>query len=181
MSRGRQALVALVVAAVVGGTIGWLFSGGNGSSGAQSPPSSGVATSTSVGSPSTTPPSAQTSASSSDVSTSTDSGLGSPSSSSPETATSDLISAGAVTVTASPSTAKAYQAIEVSGTVEGAPPGTTLQFVRKGGAALATTQVGRAGAYRLTVKIGRSGTFVVQTVDGATVLATSAPFALTVH
>jgi hypothetical protein len=70
--------------------------------------------------------------------------------------------------------------MEVTGTAEGATPGTTLEFARKDGATLATTQVGRAGSYRLTVKLGRSGTFVVRAVDGTTVLATSEPFQLTI-
>ena len=90
------------------------------------------------------------------------------------------MSAGAITVTVKPPTANAYAPMEVSGTVEGATPGTTLEFARKSGATLATTQVGQAGSYRLTVKLGRSGTFVVRTVDGPTVLASSAPFVLTI-
>jgi hypothetical protein len=69
----------------------------------------------------------------------------------------------------------------VNGTVEGATPGTTLEFAPQGKAALATTQVGRAGAYHLTVKLGHSGTFVIRAVDGSTVLAVSSPFSLTIH
>jgi hypothetical protein len=84
-------------------------------------------------------------------------------------------------VTADPPIASRYQAIEISGTVEGATAGTTLEFARKDGDTLATTQVGRAGAYRLTVKLGRSGTFVVRAVDGDAVLAASTPFTLTVR
>lgn len=169
--------MALAAAAVLGGTIGWLLTGGSGSSGPQTSVSSaGVASSSSSaqssGSASSVPPGASSAATHSAVVSS---------STGPVVSKSAIVSAGAVTVTAVPPTARPYQAIEISGTVEGATPGTTLEFARKDGATLATTQVGRAGAYRLTVKLGRSGTFVVRAVDGATVLATSTPFALTVH
>jgi hypothetical protein len=182
MSRAREAAVVLLVALVLGGVIGWLLSGGSGSNGTSSTASS-VTPSASVSpspSPSRPPSSAAGGVESSQpaptVISSSDSLSGQPVPSGP----SDVVSVGAVTVTVNPPTAKAYAPIEVSGTVEGTTPGTTLEFARKSGATLATTQVGRAGAYRLTVKLGRSGTFVVRAVDGTTVLASSAPFDLTI-
>jgi hypothetical protein len=181
MSRAREAAVFLVAALILGGIIGWLLSGGSGSNGTAStstsvsPSSSGSASATPTHPPSSTG-GAESSQPAPSVITSSDSLSGRAVSAGP----SDVVSVGAVTVTVNPPTAKAYAPIEVSGTVEGATPGTTLEFVRKSGQTLATTQVGKAGGYHLTVKLGRSGTFVVQTVDGTTVLATSAPFDLTI-
>ncbi len=182
MSRARQAAVALAVALVLGGVIGWLLSGGsdsNGTSSTAASTSTAASPTVSVSStrsslPSATP--AESSQPAPSVITSSDSLSAPPASSGP----SDVVSVGAVTVTVNPPTAKAYEPIEVSGTVEGATPGTTLEFARKSGATLANTQVGQAGSYRLTVKLGRSGTFVVRAVDGTTVLASSAPFELTI-
>jgi len=180
MSRAREAAVVLVAALVVGGVIGWLLSSGSGSDGTTSTGTSASVTPTiSASSPLSSPPSSAAAASSEpapSVITSSGSLSAPPASFGP----SDVVSVGAVTVTVNPPTAKAYAPIEVSGTVEGVTPGTTLEFARKSGATLATTQVGRAGSYRLTVKLGRSGTFVVRAVDGTTVLASSAPFDLTI-
>ena len=174
--------MALTAAVVLGGTIGWLLRGGSSNGG-------GPSASTSVGSSvSADVPSVASSASSpsptAEVSTPSDSVAStSPSGSliSGSPGTSVVVTAGAVTVAATPSSAGKFEPIEISGSATGVTPGTTLEFTRQGGDTLATTQVGKAGAYRLTVKLGRSGTFVVQAVDGPTVLASSAPFTLTVQ
>jgi hypothetical protein len=177
--------VALTAAVVLGGTIGWLLRGGS-SNGADGTATTSVGASVSAEGPSvastasapapTVDASAQTGSrgSAGPAGPSGSAVLGSP-------GTSVVVTAGAVTVTATPSTAGKFEPIEVSGSATGVTPGTTLEFIRQGGDTLATTQVGKAGAYRLTVKLGRSGTFVVQAVDGPSVLASSAPFTLTVH
>jgi hypothetical protein len=181
MNRFREAAIVLVAALVIGGVIGWLLSGGSGSDGTPSATTSVASSpSTGVSTPPSTPASRASGAESSQTAPSVVTSSGSLSGSAIPAGPSDIVSVGAVTVTVNPPSAKAYAPIEVSGTVEGATPGTTLEFARKSGATLATTQVGRAGAYRLTVKLGRSGTFVVRAVDGTTVLAASAPFDLTI-
>ncbi|HTY71009.1 MAG TPA: hypothetical protein VMI11_01125 [Actinomycetes bacterium] len=164
MNRAGEAAVALTAALVLGGAIGWLLSGGQSGGGSAAPsgpvsvaPSaSPVASSAVAGSPTQRP--------------------GSPVAS----AGGQLVSTGAITVTATPPSAGRFAPIVISGVATGVAPGTTLTVSRQGAGPLATTQVGRAGAYRLTLELGRSGVFVIQAVDGSTVLATSAPFSLTI-
>jgi hypothetical protein len=180
VNRAGEAGVALAVAVVLGGTIGWLLASGNGSAGPSANALNPSAASSAA--PASGPTGSVASPSSSHGSTSPARPTAASSGASVSVpGDSEVVSSGAVTVTADPPTAKRYQSIEISGTVEGATAGTTLEFARKDGDTLATTQVGRAGAYRLAVKLGRSGTFVVRAVDGTSVLATSDPFSLTVR
>jgi hypothetical protein len=187
VNRAGEAAVALTAAVVLGGTIGWLLRGGS-SDGVDTSTTTSVGASVSAEEPSVAT-SASAPASSAEASTpSRSAASGGPSSASSigpsivgSPGASVVVTAGAVTVTATPSSAGKFEPIQVYGSVAGVTPGTTLEFIRQGGDTLATTQVGKAGAYRLTVKLGRSGTFVVQAVDGPTVLASSAPFVLTVR
>ena len=148
--------MALTAAIVVGGTIGWLLRGGS-SNGAEPSATTSVGSSVSAEGASVEP-SASSPSPTTEVSTPIDS-VGSAGPSAPlisgSPGTSVVVTAGAVTVTATPSSAGKFEPIEISGSATGVTPGTTLEFTRQGGDTLATTQVGRAGAYRLTVKLGR--------------------------
>ena len=179
MSRWLQVVVAVVAAAAVGTFLGWLVGGG--SDGGSAGPTTSVGTSSAPASSADASTSAPSSAE--PTPSSSESG-GEPTpqpTPSPSASSSQLVSTGAITVQADPVQAGAFEDIEVTGTVTGVPAGTTVQFVRDSNdEVVATTQVARENSYRLRVALGRSDTFVMRAVDGATVLAQSEPFELTI-